>query len=79
MITKISNAYLLHDDAGNWFMLLPNSQYKKIPYVNWVEDVNWSVAYYEIYKSLFEEKVTELDLFRWPIEKILRVCADIRL
>lgn len=79
MITKMSNAYLLHDDAGNWFMLLPNSQYKKIPYINWVEDVDWSVAYYEIYKSLFEEKITELDLFRWPIEKILRVCADIRL
>lgn len=75
----MSNAYLLHDDAGNWFMLLPNSQYKKIPYINWVEDVDWSVAYYEIYKSLFEEKITELDLFRWPIEKILRVCADIRL
>lgn len=75
----MSNAYLLHDDAGNWFMLLPNSQYKKIPYINWVEDVDWSVAYYEIYKSLFEEKITELDLFRWPIEKILRIVADIRL
>lgn len=75
----MSNAYLLHDDAGNWFMLLPNSQYKKIPYINWVEDVDWSVAYYEIYKSLFEEKITELDLFRWPIEKILRIAADIRL
>ena len=73
------NAYLLHDDAGNWFMLLPNSQYKKIPYINWVEDVNWSVAYYEIYKSLLDKKITELDLFRWPIEKILRVAADIRL
>ena len=75
----MSRAYLIHDDADNWFMLLPNSQYKKIPYINWVEDVNWCAAYYEIYKSLLDEKITELDLFRWPIEKILRVAANVRL
>ena len=75
----MSNSYILHDDNGDYFALLPNHQYKKIPYINWVEDVDWSIAYYKVYKSLLDEKISDLDLFNWPIEKILEVAADIRL
>ena len=75
----MSNSYILHDDNGDYFALLPNHQYKKIPYINWVEDVDWSTAYYKVYKSLLDEKISDLDLFNWPIEKILEVAADIRL
>ena len=75
----MSNSYILHDDNGDYFALLPNHQYKKIPYINWVEDVDWSTAYYKVYKSLLDEKISDLDLFNWPIEKILEVATDIRL
>ncbi len=75
----MSNSYILHDDNGDYFALLPNHQYKKIPYINWVEDVDWSTAYYKVYKSLLDEKISDLDLFNWPIEKILEVAADIKL
>ena len=75
----MSNSYILHDDNGDYFALLPNHQYKKIPYINWVEDVDWSIAYYKVYKSLLDEKISDLDLFNWPIEKILEIAADIRL
>ena len=75
----MSNSYVLHDDNGDYFALLPNHQYKKIPYINWVEDVDWSTTYYKVYKSLLDEKISDLDLFNWPIEKILEVAADIRL
>lgn len=30
----MKNSYLMHDDDDNWFALLPNHQYKKIPYIN---------------------------------------------
>ena len=49
--------YLLHDDNGDWFALLPNNQYKKIPYINWVEDVDWSTIYYKVYQSLLNETI----------------------
>lgn len=75
----MSNSYLLHDDNGDWFAFLPNHQYKKIPYINWVEDVDWAVVYYKVHNSLQHDIISDLDLFNWPIEKILEVAADIRL
>lgn len=75
----MSNSYILRDDNGDYFALLPNHQYKKIPYINWVEDVDWSTIYYKVYDSLLHEVISDLDLFNWPIEKILEVAADIRL
>lgn len=71
--------YLLHDDNGDWFALLPNNQYKKIPYINWVEDVDWSTIYYKVYQSLLNETITDLELFNWDLAKILEVAADVRL
>ena len=71
--------YLLHDDNGDWFALLPNNQYKKIPYINWVEDVDWSTIYYKVYQSLLNETITDLELFKWDLAKILEVAADVRL
>ena len=71
--------YLLHDDNGDWFALLPNNQYKKIPYINWVEDVDWSTIYYKVYQSLLNETITDLELFNWDLVKILEVAADVRL
>lgn len=71
--------YLLHDDNGDWFALLPNNQYKKIPYINWVEDVDWSTIYYKVYQSLLNETITDLELFNWDLTKILEVAADVRL
>ena len=75
----MTDAYLLHDDNDDWFALLPNHQYKKIPYINWVEDVDWSVVYYKVYDSLMRGIISDLDLFYWDIEKILEVAADIKL
>ena len=75
----MKNNYLLHDDNGDWFALLPNNQYKKIPYINWVEDVDWSIIYYKVYQSLLDETITDLELFNWDLVKILDVAADIRL
>ena len=75
----MNNAYLLRDDNGDWFALLPNHQYKKIPYVNWIDDVDWGVAYYKVYDSLMRGVITDLELFEWDIQKILKVAADIRL
>ena len=71
--------YLLHDDNGDWFALLPNNQYKKIPYINWVEDVDWSTIYYKVYQSLLNETITDFELFNWDLAKILEVAADVRL
>ena len=71
--------YLLHDDNGDWFALLPNNQYKEIPYINWVEDVDWSTIYYKVYQSLLNETITDLELFNWDLAKILEVAADVRL
>ena len=71
--------YLLHDDNGDWFALLPNNQYKKIPYINWVEDVDRSTIYYKVYHSLLNETITDLELFNWDLAKILEVAADVRL
>ena len=70
---------MLHDDNGDWFALLPNNQYKKIPYINWVEDVDWSTIYYKVYQSLLNETITDLELFNWDLAKILEVAADVRL
>ena len=52
---------------------------KKIPYINWVEDVDWSTIYYKVYQSLLNETITDLELFNWDLAKILEVAADVRL
>jgi hypothetical protein len=78
-IGQMKNSYLMHDDDDNWFALLPNHQYKKIPYINWVEDIDWAVVYYQVYDSLLHDVISDLDLFNWPIEKILEVAADVKL
>ena len=74
----MNNSYLSYDGT-DWFALLPNHMYKKIPYINWVEDVDWPVAYYKVYDSLMRGIISDLDLFNWDIQKILEVAADIRL
>ena len=78
MTNPQKSSYLLYDQE-NWFCLLPNHMYKKIPYINWVEDVDWSTIYYKVYDSLMRGVISDLDLFNWDIEKILEVAADVRL
>ena len=59
--------------------MLPNRCYKEIPYTNWVKDINWSVVYYKMYQSLIQEDITYQQIKDWPIDKILKVAADIKL
>lgn len=68
-LLNLINSYLLRDDNGDWFALLPNNRYKKIPYINWVEDIDWAIIYYRVYKSLLHNVINDLDLINWPIEK----------
>lgn len=75
----MKDSYLFQDETGCWFALLPNTQYKKIPYINWVEDINWSVIYYQVYDSLIHGIITDSNLVEWDLQKILEIAADVRL
>lgn len=64
---------------GTWYCMLPGQCYKEIPYINWVEDLDWHVIYYKVHNSMVNGKITYDQIKIWPIEKILEVAADIRL
>ena len=73
----MNNSYLFYN-GNDWFALLPNHTYKKIPYINWVEDVDWSYVYYAIYRAILLNQITDLDIIEWDLTRILEV-IDIRL
>lgn len=59
--------------------MLPGRNYKEIPYINWVKDINWSVIYYKVYQSFVQGKISSQELQEWSIEKILKIAANIKL
>lgn len=61
---------------NKWHALLPNRQYKEIPYINWVEDINWSIVYYKIYDNLLHGIITDENLRDWDLEKIFEFTMD---
>lgn len=73
-----SSSYVKKDNDV-WYCLLPNNIYKEIPYVNWVEDIDWCYIYYKVYSSLNHEIITDDELFWWDLEKVLKVAADMEL
>lgn len=72
------NSPYVFEKNNTWYCALPGRCYKEIPYVNWVEDINWSVIYYKVYQSFIQEKITFKELQEWPIEKILEA-VDVRV
>lgn len=59
-----------------WYALLPNHQYKEIPYHYWVENIDWSVVYYKIYDNLLRGIITDENLRDWDLEKIFEFTMD---
>lgn len=74
----MSNPYIFKKD-NTWYCMLPGKYYKEIPYINWVEDINWSVVYYKVYQSFIQGKINSQELQEWSIEKILEITANIKL
>ncbi len=71
-MAKNSSHITLHD--GKYYCLLPNRCYREVPYINWVEDIDWKVVYYKLYNKLIAQEVTYDDLknlpLQWLLEKI---------
>lgn len=74
----INNPYVFQKN-DQWYCMLPNRTYKRVPYINWVEDVDWCVIYYRVFDSLLNNTITDIELQNWDLEKILEVAADIKL
>lgn len=66
----------LNKIGNKWYALLPNRQYKEIPYINWVEDIDWSITYYKIYDNLLRGIITDENLRDWDLEKIFEFTMD---
>lgn len=75
---NMNNPYLVQKD-NIWYCMLPGRNYKKIPYINWVEDIDWSVVYYKVLNSYVKKELSSEQLRDLDIEKILEIAADIRL
>ncbi len=74
----INNPYIFQKN-DQWYCMLPNRTYKRVPYINWVEDVDWCVIYYRVFDSLLNNTITDIELQNWDLEKILDVAADVKL
>jgi hypothetical protein len=67
-----TNPYLtLLDD--DYYCLLPGHIYKHIPYINWVEDINWMIVYYDVYKAIMANKITDDQVKDWDLKDILDI------
>ncbi len=74
----MSNPYIFQEN-GQWYCMLPNRTYKHVPYINWVEDVDWCIVYYRVFNSLLNDVISDIELKNWDLTKILDVAADIKL
>lgn len=74
----VNNPYIFQEN-DQWYCMLPNRTYKQVPYINWVEDVDWCIIYYRVFNSLLDNTITDIELRNWDLEKILDVAADVRL
>jgi len=73
-----NNSYLMKGSDDNWYCLLPNHIYKKIPGINIMEDIDWYIVYYKVYEALCRNKLTDEDILYWDLAQILEV-IDIRI
>ena len=75
---SMSNPYIFQEN-DQWYCMLPNRNFKPVPYINWVEDIDWNVIYYKVFSSLLDGSISDIELRDWDLEKVLEVAADIRL
>lgn len=68
----VSNLYLIQEN-NQYYCVLPNRLYKKIPYINWVEDIDWQYVYYEIYKYILNNIISDEELRQMSIQEILNI------
>ena len=56
------NSYIQRID-NKWYCMLPGRCFKEVPYINWVEDIDWRIIYIELYKLIINKdpRVEELD------------------
>lgn len=66
----------LNKIGDKWYALLPNHQYKEIPYHYWIEEIDWSVVYYKVYDNLLRGIITDENLRDWDLEKIFEFTMD---
>ena len=66
----------LNKIGDKWYALLPNRQYKEIPYHYLAEKIDWSVVYYKVYDNLLRGIITDENLRDWDLEKIFELTMD---
>ena len=71
------NLYLIQEN-DQYYCLLPSHLYKEIPYINWVEDIDWQYVYYTVYKYLIKNMITNEQLRQLNIKEILDI-IDVRI
>lgn len=70
MKISISRRYshIVKENGKYWF-ILPDQSDREIPYTNWIEDVDWSVVYMDLYRYKLEHNIDMFDDV--PIENLL--------
>jgi hypothetical protein len=66
----MENSYCFSKD-DKWFCLLPSRTYREIPYINWVEDINWQIVYYKLFNAIMRDEVSCDDLLNMPLQDLL--------
>jgi len=71
------DSHIVYDKMVNkYYFILPDGTDREVPYINWVEDIDWQKIYIELYKLIINKdpRVQELDKMEvWEICQLFDV------
>lgn len=60
-------------ENGKYYFILPDGSDREIKYVNWVENINWRVIYFDLYRLILNKDPRVIELDKMELEDILNL------
>lgn len=68
----MNNEYLLYEN-GSWYCMLPGQIYKEIFFIDYIDEIDWSDIYFQVFDALIQGTITDLELEDFELDQILQV------